>query len=443
VAAEASGFRACLRCRPDRLPPTASLEGVPRVVVDALRIVNEGALDNGSEDDLGRRLGISSRQLRRLFLDHVGATPDGVARSRRAHFARRLLDETDLPIARVGFAAGFSSVRQMNRVMLETFRASPSELRSRRRNTDRLVADGGLLLRIPYEVPFNFTAMLDFLRPRAIPGVEAISNTHYRRTITTCGHPGALELSDARDGQHLILRAHVPTFDSLIDDVARVRRLFGLDQPSPVALPPLTNDLRLVPLVKASAGVRVPGAWDRFEVAVRIVIGQGIAVRAASTLTGRLVERFGSPIGGLGELGLTHVFPSAERLARASVLQLSGIGLPARRSEAIRALARAYSDGNLSLEATQSLESLLERLVALPGIGQWTANLVALRAAGELDAYPAGDLGLRQASARLRRNGGRLDSEKQVLERAEAWRPYRGVAAMCLWRSLSKETGSR
>jgi AraC family transcriptional regulator of adaptative response / DNA-3-methyladenine glycosylase II len=399
--------------------------------------VNEGALDNGGEDDLGRRLGISSRQLRRLFLDHIGATPDRVARSRRAHFARRLLDETDLPMARVGFAAGFSSVRQMNRVMLETFRASPSELRSRRRNTDRLVADGGLLLRIPYEEPFSFTAMLDFLCPRAIPGVEAISKTHYRRTITTCGHPGALEVSDACDGQHLILKAHLPTFDSLIDDVSRVRRIFGLDQPSPVALPSLMSDLYLAPLARASAGLRVPGAWDRFEAAVRIVIGQGIAVRAASTLTGRLVARFGSPIRGLGELGLTHVFPSAERLARSSVLQLSGIGLPARRSEAIRALARAYSGGSLSLEATQSLDSLLERLMALPGIGPWTANLVALRAAGEMDAYPAGDLGLRQASAKLCRKGGRLDSEKQVLERAEAWRPYRGVAAMCLWRSLS------
>jgi AraC family transcriptional regulator of adaptative response / DNA-3-methyladenine glycosylase II len=412
-------------------------DGVPRIVADALRMINEGALDTENEDDLGERLGISGRHLRRMFLEHLGATPDLVARSRRAHFARRLLDETDLSIARVGFAAGFASVRQMNRVMLETFRASPSELRSRRRVADRLVADGGLVLRVPYRAPFDLRAMLEFLQPRAIPGVESVDEAAYRRTITTCGNPGAIEIQDASDGRHLLLKAHLPTFDALIDDVARVRRLFGLDQPPSVSLEPLISDPDLAVLVRASPGLRVPGSWDRFEVAVRIIIGQGISVRAASTIAGRLAETFGSRVRGLESLGLTHVFPAAERLARAQPTQLVDIGLPAQRADAIRAFARAYTRGDASLEGAQSLAALENQLTSLPGIGPWTANFIALRASGMQDAFPVSDLGLQRAAGMLAGEERKRVSARSLEARAEAWRPYRGVAAMHLWRSLS------
>src|SRR5919106_4755360 len=228
VAAEAAGYRPCLRCRPDRSPPTYANGITPSPVRNALLLISEGALDSSTEEELGRRVGLSARQLRRLFLEHVGATPSFVARSRRAHFARRLLDESDLSITDVSYAAGFRSVRQMNRVMLDTFRFTPSELREKRRERDRLVADGGLPLRVPYDKPFDFQAMLRFLGRRTVAGVETIDGTSYRRTITTCGHPGAIEISDAGDGKHLVVLAHLPTFNSLIDDISRVRRIFGL-----------------------------------------------------------------------------------------------------------------------------------------------------------------------------------------------------------------------
>ncbi len=434
VAAEAAGYRACLRCRPDRLPPTSTAGDVPGLVAHALLLVNEGALDQGTEEHLAQRLAISGRHLRRLFLEHIGATPDFVARSRRAHFARRLLDETDLSVAQIAFSAGFSSVRQMNRLMVDTFRRSPTQLRARRRLADRLVADGGLVLRVPYRGSIDFAGMLDFLRPRAIPGVEAVDGATYRRTITTCGHPGAIEVTDAGDRSHLLMNAHLPTFNALIDDVARVRRVFGLDQPAPVALHPLMNDPLLAPITAARPGLRVPGAWDRFEVAVRIVIGQGISVPAASKIAGRLAEQFGAPLPGLEPMGLSRVFPSARRLAGAHTVQLAAIGLTRGRADAIRALARAYSSGHLPLDGSLRLESMLGCLTALPGVGPWTANFIALRAAGHLDAFPAEDLGLRRAMARLL--GRESLSAKDLSNIAERWRPYRGVAAMYLWSSL-------
>src|SRR5688572_4587578 len=205
VAAEAAGYRPCLRCRPDRSPPVLNANGASGPIANALLLIGEGALDSSTEEELGCRVGLSARQLRRLFLEHVGATPAFVARSRRAHFARRLLDESDLSITDIAYAAGFRSVRQMNRVMVDTFRFSPSALREKRRERDRLTADGGLPLRAPYEQPFDLAAMLRFFGPRAISGVEAVEATSYRRTITTCGHPGAIEVSDADDGKHLVV----------------------------------------------------------------------------------------------------------------------------------------------------------------------------------------------------------------------------------------------
>lgn len=427
VAAEAAGYRPCLRCRPDRLSPSYDAGDAPPAVRNALLLIVEGALDEATEDELGARVGLSSRQLRRLFLEHIGATPDFVARSRRAHFARRLLDESDLAITDIAFASGFRSVRQMNRVMLDTFRFTPSELREKRRRGDRLTADGGLPLRVPYSGAFDFEAMLRFLGARTIPGVESVDGNTYRRTITSCGHPGAIEVRDAGDGRHLVLQAHLPTFNSIIDDVARVRRIFGLDHPPASALPVLRSDSVVGPLVKANPGLRLVGAWDRFETAVRIVLTQQISVRAANTLLGRLARSFGSSVEGLGGLGLTHVFPSAERLARASLQRIADVGMPTTRAATVKALAAVYTSEALSLEPTATLEDTIASLCAVPGIGAWTAHCIALRSIGHLDAFPAADLGLQKASGL---------SAAQLEARAEAWRPYRGLAAMSLWASL-------
>ncbi len=435
VAAEAAGFRPCLRCRPDRSPP-APMNGTPGPVHSALLLINEGVLDESTESELGSRVGLSARQLRRLFLEHVGATPGLVARSRRAHFARRLLDESDLTITDIAYAAGFSSVRQMNRVMTDTFRFSPTELRSKRRERDRLTADGGLPLRAPYDSPFGFKAMLDFFGARALPGVESVNGSTYRRTITTHGHPGAIEVSDAGDGKHLLVLAHLPTFNSLIDDVARVRRIFGLDHPPADCIPALRNDPHIGRLVEAKGGLRLAGAWDRFEMAVRIVVMQQISVRASRTILGRITRTFGKPVPGLGELGLTHVFPSAERLASASLTRIASMGMPTTRAATVKALATVYASEALSFEPSTSLDSLVERLSAVPGIGPWSAHCIALRAAGHADAFPADDLGLRKAAGAIADRSGKLLDSSELEELAEAWRPHRGLAAMHLWASL-------
>jgi AraC family transcriptional regulator of adaptative response / DNA-3-methyladenine glycosylase II len=435
VAAEAAGYRPCLRCRPDRSPPVYDANGAPGPVHSALLLIGEGALDESTEDELGRRVGLSARQLRRLFLQHVGATPAFVARSRRAHFARRLLDESDLPITQIAYAAGFSSVRQMNRVMLDTFRFAPSTLRAKRRDRDRLTADGGLPLRAPYDRPFNFGTMLRFFGPRALPGVEAVNAGSYRRTITTCGHPGAIEVSDAGDGRHLLVLAHLPNFESIIDDVARVRRIFGLDQPAAGHIPALRNDPLIGPLIKANRGLRPAGAWDRFETAVRIVLTQQISLRAAATIIGRLTRTFGTQVPGLGELGLTHIFPTAARLAGASLGRLSAVGIPTARAATLKALATVYASEALSLEPASDLETLVAELVSIPGIGPWSAQCIALRAVGHIDAFPADDLGLRNAAGRL--CGSPALTAAELSQRADAWRPYRGLAAMHLWASLT------
>jgi AraC family transcriptional regulator of adaptative response / DNA-3-methyladenine glycosylase II len=433
VAAEAAGFRPCLRCRPDRLPPSYAADGAPDTVWRALLLIGEGTLDESNEDELERRVGLSTRQLRRLFLEHVGATPSFVARSRRAHFARRLLDETDLSVTEIAFAAGFNSVRQMNRIMLDTFRFSPTELRTKRRERDRLVADGGLPLRAPYEGSFSLGDMLRFFEPRAVPGVEAVDGPTYRRTITACGYPGMLEVSDLGDGRHLLVLAHLPTMNSLIDDVARVRRIFGLDQPGADTLPALAQDALLGPLVAARPGLRLAGAWDRFEMAVRIIVSQQISLRGARTILGRIVEAFGGYVPGLEAVGLTHVFPTATRLAEAGAGRLAALGMPAARAATIVSFAKAYASEEVSLEPSTSLDRLVGQLEALPGVGSWTAQCIALRAAGHADAFPAQDLGLRRAASRL------LDrpsiSAAELEGRAEAWRPNRGLAAMHLWAS--------
>jgi AraC family transcriptional regulator of adaptative response / DNA-3-methyladenine glycosylase II len=434
VAAEAAGFRPCLRCRPDRLPPSYAGNGAPDPVHRAVLLISEGALDESTEDVLGQRIGLSGRQLRRLFVQHLGATPSFVARSRRAHFARRLLDESDLSVTEVAFAAGFNSIRQMNRAMLDTFRFPPTELRAKRRERDRLVADGGLPLRTPYAGPFSFGDMLGFLAARTVPGIDAVDGTTYRRTITTCGHPGMIEVSDLGDRRHLLVLAHLPTYNALIDDVSRVRRIFGLDGPAADRLPALANDALLSPLVAARPGLRVCGAWDRFETAVRIIVSQQISLRGARTILGRLVDAFGTPVPGLNALGLTHTFPSAERLASASERQIGELGMPSARAATIRSFARAYASEQISLEPSTALDDLVDQLRSLPGVGEWTAQCIAMRATGHLDAFPAADLGLRRAAAR--QLGRESVSAAELEERAEAWRPYRGLAAMHLWASL-------
>jgi AraC family transcriptional regulator, regulatory protein of adaptative response / DNA-3-methyladenine glycosylase II len=404
AAAEAAGFRACLRCRPYRSPQALAWSG-PELVCRAVRLILDGALDGGTEAQLGARLGVSARHLRRLFTAHLGVTPDGLARSARAHFARRLLDDTELSITEIAFASGFGSVRQLNRACRDLFRMSPRELRARRRVADRLVADGGLMLRLPFHGPLDWDALAAYFAARVIPGVEQVSGTTYRRTIVVDGDPGVLELSPGGD-DHLLLRAHLPHWEELIHLVERARRIasldFDLDEPSRHLAP----DPVIGPLLRARPGLRAPGTWDAFETGVRAIIGQQISIAAANTVTGRLVDRLGVPVPGLGRLGLTHTFPSAEALASAD---LTGLGLTRGRSAAIRSFAGAVAEDAVRLDRSVSLERLIASLTAIQGLGPWTAHYLAFRL-GEPDACPI-----------------------SPVEVAERWRPWRALATAHLW----------
>ncbi len=427
AAAEAAGFRPCLRCRPDRTPEPGWIDA-PELVCRAMRRIVDGALDGATEDQLAAELGVSGRHLRRLFDAHVGATPNEVARSRRAHFARRLLDDTDLSIAGVAYAAGFTSVRHMNRVMKEVFRFTPRELRARRRVPDRLVADGGLELRLPYRAPLAWDAMLAFFAPRAIPGVEIVDVAHgtYRRTVELGGAPGVIEVWDEPERATLRLRAHLPDFDGLVHVVAGIRRLFDLGaDPEPVDAT-LRRDAALRPLVRARPGLRLPGALDPFEIAVRAVLGQQVSVAAATRFAGRLVDTCGTPVPGLRELGLSHLFPSPEAVAEADLTQ---VGLTASRRDALRALAVAVASGEVVLDSGRDHDETVASLRKLPGFGDWTAQYVSMRACGQRDAFPASDLGLRRVLGGP--SGPCTPAEAE--RRARRWAPWRAYGALHLW----------
>jgi AraC family transcriptional regulator of adaptative response / DNA-3-methyladenine glycosylase II len=372
---------------------------------------------------LGARLGVSARHLRRLFATHLGVTPDGLARSARAHFARRLLDDTDLPIGEVALAAGFGSVRQFHRACLDVFRDSPTALRARRRASDRLVADGGLSLRLPFDGPLDWDLALGYLAARAVPGVECVAGTTYRRTIVVGGDPGVLELLPG-GSDHLLLRAHLPHWEELIHVVDRARRIPNLD----LALEEPARQLRRDPIVGPSLGVRPglrpTGTWDGFETGVRAVLGQQVSIAAANTLAGRLVARLGEPVAGLEPFGLTHTFPSAERVADAD---LGDLGVPRARAEAVRAFARAVADDAVRLDRSVDLDGFVASLTAIDGLGPWTAHYLALRL-GEPDACPLTDLGVRRA---LQQAGVR--SAAAARETADAWRPWRALAVAHLW----------
>jgi AraC family transcriptional regulator, regulatory protein of adaptative response / DNA-3-methyladenine glycosylase II len=423
AAAEAAGYRACLQCRPYRSQQLVSWTG-PELVCRGVRLILAGALDGGAtEATLGSRLSVSARHLRRLFTEHLGVTPDGLARSARVHFARRLLDDTDLTITEIAFAAGYGSLRQFNRHCRDVFRASPRALRARRRVADRLVADGGLELRLPFQGPFDWDAMAGYFAARALPGVESVSGNVYRRTILVDGDPGVIELRPGGD-DHLIGVAHLPHWEGLIHVVGRARRIANLDFDPIEPLGRLADESAIGAIIRTRPGLRPPGTWDPFETGVRAIIGQQVTVAGANTIAGRLVERVGTQVPGLEEFGLTHTFPSAPTLAEAD---LDGLGLTRARINAIRAFARAVADGTLRLDGSISLDRFVDSVTAVDGLGTWTANYLAVRL-GEPDAWPDSDLGLRRALKRLL-----PDSATSLAVVADRWRPFRAIAATHLW----------
>jgi AraC family transcriptional regulator, regulatory protein of adaptative response / DNA-3-methyladenine glycosylase II len=359
ATAEAAGMQACKDCRPYRLPQAlAHGRGAPELVCRAVRLIADGALDEGTEESLAARLGVSGRHLRRMFTIHVGVTPDRLARSCRAHFAHRLLDDTDLSVTEVAFAAGYGSTRQFNREFKRIFRDTPSQQRAAGRlSTARPGPDSGLALRLWFTGPLDWDALTAFLAARAVPGVEHVDGPVYRRTIMVDGDPGVLELSPGgRD--HLALRVHLPRWDTLMHVAARARRIAGLDQDP--------------------AGIRVPGCWDPFEVGVAAVIEQQAAAPASRPVMERLVAGLGRQVPGPGPFRLTHTFPAPTALAQAAA-DLQACGLTGAQAETVTSFASAVGRGVIRLDGSMTSGPLISAIAAIPGITASTAEYVALR----------------------------------------------------------------
>jgi AraC family transcriptional regulator of adaptative response / DNA-3-methyladenine glycosylase II len=426
AAAQEAGFRPCLRCRPETSPDIAFWRGTSNTVSRALALIEAGGLDQDDVEGLANRLGVGARQLRRLFRQHVGASPIGVAQTRRVLLAKQLIHDTSLPMAEVALASGFGSVRRFNETFHDLFGRSPATLR-RIRDKARREADA-LSVRLAYRPPYDWEAMLAFLEARAIPGVELVRGDSYKRTIAFGRHSGLVTVTPAV-AHRVDVTVRFPDFAALPSIIARVRRVFDLAADPDQIGAHLSQDTTLAPLVAARPGLRVPGAWDGFELAMRAICGQQITVPAATKLLGRLVAMHGAPLSMSvrdGE-GLSHIFPSPTAIAAADVTTFA---MPVARARALIALARAIAADPMLFSRGASLEQAIAKLRSLPGIGEWTAQYIAMRELREPDAFPAADVGLLRAMTDA---NDRRPSPEQLLARAEAWRPWRAYAALHLW----------
>lgn len=426
AAAAEAGFRPCLRCRPESSPGTPAWVGTSSTVSRALRLIAESGLEDGGVEALADRLGVGARHLRRLFLRHLGASPMAVAQTRRLHFAKKLVDETSLPMGQIALASGFGCVRRFNANIHKFYHRTPTQLRRLARQKEVLPGNQ-YVFRLNFRPPYHWQAMLDFLTPRCTPGVEEVEGGCYRRTISVNGRHGYFEVAADHDRHLLVVRIEFGEPQSLFLIVERIRTIFDLNADWPSIADTLRSDPALSDIVKAEPGVRVPGCWNGFELTIRAILGQQITVKGATALAGRLVRKFGKPFS--GPKGLTHLFPAPEVLADS---KLAHIGLTAARAETIRALARAVCGGRINFAGVVDSEAFLNRLCEVPGIGMWTAQYAAMRALGEPDAFPSTDLGLLRAM--------KLESYRELERRSEAWRPWRAYAAMYLWRLGAQQT---
>ena len=436
AAASEAGYRPCLRCRPESAPGTPAWSGTSTTVRRGLRLISGGALDDGNVEDLAERLGVTSRHLRRLFTKHVGASPLSVAHTQRLHFAKRLIDETTLPMQHIATAAGYGSVRRFNDAFRKTYGRSPRELRRAGEELGHVGPAANLTVRLPYRQPFDWGRMIDFYRYRATPGVESVAGETYRRTLAVGDGHAIVEISpDQKDGYLSLTMLSIDT-NALFETVQSAREVFDLDAPISEISETLAGDRSLKKLLRKNPGVRVPGAWDGFELTIRAVLGQQVSVKAATTLAGRIAEQYGEPLdlpASIERDGLSRIFPTPERLSRA---RFNGVGLVRSRAETIRRVAKAVVGGEIHFDAAQNPEAFCESLKSIRGIGDWTAEYVAMRVLKNPDAFPASDLGLISAI----RYPDRV-TPKELSNRADQWRPWRAYAAMLLWGSLPGSGG--
>ena len=435
AAAQNEGFRACLRCRPDASPGSPEWNVRADVVARAMRLIRDGVVDREGVEGLARRLGYGVRHLNRLVTAELGAGPLALARAQRGQTARILLETTDLPIAYIAFAAGFSSVRQCNETIRQIFADTPSGLRARVVHRAAHSGRGGdtqrLHIRLPVRRPFSPASVLQFLGNRAVPGIEQFDDSSYRRSLRLPHGYAVVTLAanDVTDTGPAFVEADLDLSDQrdLTAAVSRCRQLLDLDA-DPVAIFEALRDDRFIgPLVAENPGRRVPGAADGFEMAVRTVIGQQISIAGARAVAGRLVLAAGDTLPAAD--GVTHLFPTPARLIALADQNPDAFSMPAARRRALVALATAMSSGPIVIDAGTDPTELRAALVALPGIGPWTAEYVAMRALRDPDAFMPTDLGIRRATQAL----GVPDDPAMLSALSERWRPWRSYAMAHLW----------
>ncbi|MFJ9964440.1 AlkA N-terminal domain-containing protein [Streptomyces avermitilis] len=422
AACQQAGFRACKRCRPDTSPGSPEWNQRADLVARAMRLIDDGVVDREGVPGLATRLGYSTRQIERQLLAELGAGPLALARAQRAQTARLLIETTTLPMAEIAFAAGFSSIRTFNDTVREVFALSPSELRSRLPKKT-VVSPGALTLRLPFRAPLNPDNLFGHLAATAVPGVEEWRDGAYRRTLRLPYGHGIVALTPAAD--HIACRLTLSDLRDLPVAISRCRRMLDLDA-DPVAIDDqLRTDPLLAPLVDKAPGRRVPRTVDEAEFAVRAVLGQQVSTAAARTHAARLVTAHGEAVAD-SEGGLTHLFPAPEALA---VVAPESLAMPRTRRTTFTTLVRQLAEGGLHLGVESDWEETRARLLSLPGFGPWTADVIAMRALGDPDAFLPTDLGIRRAAQEL----GLPSTPAALTARAAAWRPWRAYAVQYLW----------
>lgn len=422
AGASEAGYRPCLRCRPESAPGMPAWCGPSATVTRALRLINDGALDQGSVAVLCDRLGVTTRHLAGLFANHLGASPKTVARTRRLQFAKKLIDETGLTMTEIALSSGYGSVGRFNDHFAKTYSRSPGSLRK-----TRSASDGSVELKISYREPYDFQSLLEFYRIRAIPGVENVRVDNagednacesYERSFVLDGKSGHLSVSQS--GNQLVCAVQGGSTGSLMRIMGKVRSMFDVDAVPEEINSVLCEDRIMRRLVKQRPGLRLPGAFDEFEIAVRAIVGQQVSVKGATTVMGRVADQYGT------ETEVGRVFPTPEILAD---LDPASLPMPSKRARAIKLLAVAVADGELGFDMDE--RAFYEQVIAIPGIGPWTAQYICLRALSNPDSFLHGDLVIRKVAEKILG----VSSEKELINRAEAWRPWRGYAGMYLWRA--------
>ena len=424
AAAQRAGFRACKRCRPDAVPGSPEWDVRADVVARAMRLIADGVVDRSGVPGLAAALGYSVRQLERVLVDEVGAGPTALARAQRAQTARILVETTALPMTEVAFAAGFSSIRQFNDTVRSVFGVPPSVLRAAAPGPGSGSGAAGpatsLALRLPLRLPFTPDTLFGHLAATAVPGVEEVVGDTYRRTLRLPHGPAVVGLTPAAD--HIVCRLDLADLADLHAAIARCRRLLDLDADPEAVDALLAADPALAGTVADAPGRRVPRTVDGDEFAVRAVLGQQVSTAAARRSASTLVRDHGDELA-VPSGGLTHLFPTAEELVGARP------ALPAARARALAGLVGALADGRLDLGPGADRGRAREVLAGLAGIGPWTGEMVAMRALGDPDALPVGELGVRRGAASL----GLPDRPAELWARAEAWRPWRAYVVQHLW----------